>query len=69
MKRYWLIYDGTGSGGTGWYLVVLRQCNSVLFSMKWHWVAVGLMCLYKIKKSEILSGVTIEGQRRTKKER
>ena len=40
MKRYWLIYDGTGSvegawlvlggtgsvgGGTGWYLVVLGQ--------------------------------------------
>ena len=27
MKRYWLIYDGTGSveGGTGGYLVVLGQ--------------------------------------------
>ena len=27
MKRYWLIYDGTGSveGGSGWCLVVMCQ--------------------------------------------
>ena len=32
MKRYWLIYDGTGSveGSTGWYLVVLGQYGAVL---------------------------------------
>ena len=41
MKRYWLIYDGTGSveGGTGWYLVVLGQCNLVLLDIKWNWVS------------------------------
>ena len=39
-----MIYDGTGKveGGTGWYLVVLGQYNSVLFGMKWYWVSVGL---------------------------
>ena len=33
MKRYWLIYDGTGSveGSTGWYLVVLGHYGLVLF--------------------------------------
>ena len=32
MKRYWLIYDRTGSveRGTGWYLVVLGQNRAVL---------------------------------------
>ena len=36
MKRYWLIYDGTGSveGGTGWYLVVLGQQKAVLGKYK-----------------------------------
>ena len=31
MKRYWLIYDGTGSvwGSSGCYLVVLGQYNLV----------------------------------------
>ena len=40
MKRYWLIYDGTGSveGGTGWYLVVLGQYRSVLIDTWWYWV-------------------------------
>ena len=40
MKRYWLIYDGTGSveGGTGWYLVVLGQWEAVLVGTWWYWV-------------------------------
>ena len=30
--RYWLVLGGTGSGwgGTGWYMVVLGQFNSVM---------------------------------------
>ena len=41
MKRYWLIYDGTGSveGGTGWYLVVLGQWEAVLVGTWWYWVS------------------------------
>ena len=41
MKRYWLIYDGTGSveGCTGWYLVVLGQWEAVLVGTWWHWVS------------------------------
>ena len=50
-----MIYDGTGpvEGGTGWYLVVPGQYNSVLFGMKWDWVSVGLLCLYILKNQEI----------------
>ena len=53
-----MIYDGTGSveGGTGWYLVVLGQYNSVLFGMKSYWVSVGLLCLYILKKIGDLDG-------------
>ena len=42
MKRYWLIYDGTGSveGGTGWYLVVLGQCRPLLVGTWWFWVSI-----------------------------
>ena len=41
MKRYWLIYDGTGSveGGTGGYLVVLGQWEAVLVGTWWYWVS------------------------------
>ena len=40
MKRYWLIYDSTGSieGGTGGYLVVLGQWVAVLVDTWWYWV-------------------------------
>ena len=50
-----MIYDGIGSveGGTGGYLAVLDQYNSVLFGMKWYWVSVGLLCLYILKNQEI----------------
>ena len=36
MKRYWLIYDGTGSveGGSGWCLVVL-------VSRRRYWLVLG----------------------------
>ena len=42
MKRYWLIYDGTGSveGGTGWYLVVLGQYVALLVGTWWHWIRI-----------------------------
>ena len=42
MKRYWLIYDGTGSveGGTGWYLVALGQNRAVMVA--------NVICLQKI---------------------
>ena len=55
MKRYWLIYDGTGSveGGTGWYLVVLGQYIMVLLGSKWYWVSTGPLCLYILKKVKI----------------
>ena len=41
MKRYWLIYDGTGSVevGTGWYLVALGQWEAVLVGTWWYWVS------------------------------
>ena len=59
-----MIYDGIGSveGGTGEYLAVLDQYNSVLFGMKWYWVSVGLLCLYILKEIGDLVGVTIAGQ-------
>ena len=40
-------------GGTGWYLVVLGQCNLVLLGIKWNWVSTTLLCLYILKKVEI----------------
>ena len=63
-RRYWLVFGGTGLvwGGTGWYLVVLSQCNLVLLGIKWNWVSTTLLCPYILKKVEILSDVTIEGQ-------
>ena len=53
-----MIYDGIGSveGGTGGYLAVLDQYNSVLFGMKWYWVSVGLLCLYILKEIGDLVG-------------
>ena len=62
---------GTGSvwGGTGWYLVVLGQCNLVLLGIKWNWVSTTLLCLYILKKVEIWSDVTIAGRTTNKKER
>ena len=69
MEWNWLIYDGTRSveGGTGQYLMVLGQYNSitVLFVIKWYWISFGLFCLYLLNKSEILSGVNIAGQQQT----
>ena len=58
MGRYWLVLGGTGSvwGGTGWYLVVLGQCNLVLLDIKWNWVSTMLLCLYILKKSGDLVG-------------
>ena len=68
-----MIYDGTESveGGTGWYLVVLGQYNLVLLGFKWYWVGIGLLCLYRLKKVEIWSGVTIAGRtnKQTRKDR
>ena len=63
--RYRFVYGGTGSvlGGTGWYLVVLGQCNLVLLGIKWNWVSTTLLCLNILKNVEIWSG------RQTKKER
>ena len=60
MEQYWLVLGGTGSvwDGTGWYLVVLGQCNLVLLDIKWNWVSTTLLCLYILKKVEIWSGVT-----------
>ena len=55
-------------GSTGWYLVVLGQCNLVLLEIKWNGVSTTLLCLYILKKVEIWSGVTIVG-RRTRKDR
>ena len=61
--QYWIVFGGAGSvwGGTGWYLVVLGQCNLVLLDIKWNWVSTTLLCLYILKKVEIWSGVTIAG--------
>ena len=60
MWRYWLVHGGTGSvwGGTGWYMVVLGQYNSVLLSIKLYLVNKMLVCLYKLEKVEIWSGDT-----------
>ena len=49
--QYWLVLDGTGSvwGGTGWYLVVLGQCNLVLLDIKWNWVSTPLLWRFILK--------------------
>ena len=59
-----MIHDDTGSveGGTGWYLVVLSQCNLVLLGINWNWVSTTLLCLYILKKVEFWSDVTIAGR-------
>ena len=51
---------GTGSvlGGSGWYMVVLGQYNSVMLSIKLYWVSKVLVCLYILEKVEISTGVT-----------
>ena len=60
MEQYWLVLGGTGSvwGGTGWYMVVLGQYNSVLLSIKLYWVSKVLVCLYTLEKVEIWLGDT-----------
>ena len=66
MEQNWLIHDGTGSvgdgywlvlggtwsvwDGTGWYLVLLGQCNLVLLGIKCYWVNIGPLGLYILKK-------------------
>ena len=57
MGRYWLVLGGTGSvlGGTGWYIVVLGQYNSVLLNVKLYWVSQVLVFLYILEKVEIWS--------------
>ena len=72
--RYWLVHGVTGSveGGTGWYIVLLGQYNSVLLSIKLYWVSKVLVCLYILKKVKIWSDVTIAGRtdrQQTTKER
>ena len=62
-----MICDGTGPG-TIWYLVVLGQYNLVLFGIKWYWVGIGLLCLYILKKMEILSGFSIAGRQMNDKQ-
>ena len=66
MKRNWLIHDNIGSveGGTGWYLVVLGQSNSVQgqnnfvpIGIKWNWVSTRLFCLYILKKKWRFGGM------------
>ena len=66
-----MIHDDTGSveGGTGWYLVVLSQCNLVLLGINWNWVSTTLLCLYILKKVEFWSDVTIAGRRKNKQTR
>ena len=63
MERYLLMLGGTRSvwGGTGWYLVVLRQLNLVLLGIKRNWVSTTLLCLYILKKVEI--GMDAERER------
>ena len=55
-----MVLGGTGSvwGGTGWYMVVLGQNNSVLLSIKLYWVSKVLVCLYRLEKVEIWSSDT-----------
>ena len=60
LGQFWPVVAGTRSvwGGTGWYMVVLGQYNSVLLRIKLYWVSKGLVCLYILEKVEIWSGVT-----------
>ena len=68
---------GSVEGSTGWYLVVLGhyglvlvgtwylvlgQYNLVLLGIKWNWVSTRLLCLHRLIKVEIWSGVTIAEQ-------
>ena len=41
--------------------------NLALFGIRWYWVSIGLLSLYMLNKSEILSGV-IAGQQTTNKQ-
>ena len=62
-----MIYDGTG-----WYLVVLGQYKLVLLGIKRHWVRIGLLCLYILKKRGDLVGCYHSGatnEQTTNKER
>ena len=60
LGQFWPVVAGTRSvwGGTGWYMVVLGQYNSVLLRIKLYWVSKGLVCLYILEKVEIWSGDT-----------
>ena len=60
LGQYGAVLAGTGSvwGGTGWYMVVLGQYNSVLLSIKLYGVSKVLVCLYILEKVEIWSGDT-----------
>ena len=53
--------------GTWWYRVRMGY-NLALFGIRWYWVSIGLLSLYMLNKSEILSGVTIAGQQTTNKQ-
>ena len=53
--------------GTGWYLVVLGQYELVVLGIRWYWVSIGLLCLYKLEKLEIWSDVTIAGRQTNKR--
>ena len=59
MRRYWLV------------LWVLGQYNLVLLGIKWYWVSIGLLCLYILKKGDLVgcyhSGTT--NKRRTRNDR
>ena len=61
-RRCWLVF-----GGTGWYLVVLGQCNLVLLVLKWNSVSTKLLCLHILNKVEIWSDVTIAGRQTNEK--
>ena len=56
--NYTVIPLGTGSeyGDTSLYLVVLIHYKLALISTWWYRVTIGLLCLYILKKVEILLG-------------
>ena len=60
LGQFWPVVAGTRSvwGGTGWYMVVLGQYNSVLLRIKLYWVSKGVVCLYILEKVDIWSGDT-----------
>ena len=41
-----------------WYLMVIGQYKMVLLGIRWYRVSKGLVCLYKLEKVKIWSGVT-----------